>query len=33
VRYFGDVVPAGLAEVEVPVLCLIRPVTLVAAAW
>jgi PPOX class probable F420-dependent enzyme len=33
VRYFGDVVPADLAEVEVPVLCRIRPVHVVASAW
>jgi len=25
VRYFGDVVPAGLSETEIPVLCRIRP--------
>jgi PPOX class probable F420-dependent enzyme len=25
VRYFGDVLPAALAEAEIPVLCLIRP--------
>jgi PPOX class probable F420-dependent enzyme len=25
VRYFGDVVPAGFAETEAPVLCRIRP--------
>jgi PPOX class probable F420-dependent enzyme len=30
VHYFGDVVPADLAEVEVPVLCRIRPVRVVA---
>jgi PPOX class probable F420-dependent enzyme len=33
VTYFGDVVPADLAGVEVPVLCLIRPIHVVAAAW
>jgi len=33
IRYFGDVVPADLATVEVPVLCRIRPVRVVAAAW
>jgi PPOX class probable F420-dependent enzyme len=33
VRYFGDVVPAGLATVEVPVLCRIEPVRVVASAW
>ena len=30
VRYFGDVIPAGFAESEVPVLCLIRPIRVVA---
>jgi hypothetical protein len=25
VRYFGDVIPAGFAETEAPVLCRIRP--------
>ena len=33
VRYFGDVIPAGLAEVEVPVLCRIKPLRVVASAW
>ena len=33
VRYFGDVVPAELAGIEVPVLCRIRPVRVVATAW
>ncbi|HET9944903.1 MAG TPA: TIGR03618 family F420-dependent PPOX class oxidoreductase [Actinomycetes bacterium] len=33
VRYFGDVVPADLAETETPVLCLIRPCRVVASAW
>jgi PPOX class probable F420-dependent enzyme len=33
VRYFGDVVPADLAGAEAPVLCLIRPVRVVAGAW
>ena len=33
VRYFGDVVPAELADVELPVLCRIRPVRVVASAW
>jgi len=33
VRYFGDVVPSDLAAVELPVLCRIRPVRVVAAAW
>jgi PPOX class probable F420-dependent enzyme len=33
VCYFGDVVPAGLAEVEVPVLCRIKPLRVVASAW
>jgi PPOX class probable F420-dependent enzyme len=33
VRYFGDVVPAELATVEVPVLCRIEPVRVVASAW
>jgi len=33
VRYFGDVVPAGLAETEIPVLCRIRPLRVVASAW
>lgn len=33
VRYFGDVVPAGLSEIEVPVLCRIRPIRVVASAW
>lgn len=33
VRYFGEVVPANLAEVEIPVLCLIKPVRVVASAW
>jgi PPOX class probable F420-dependent enzyme len=30
VRYFGDAVPAGFAETEVPVLCRIRPTHVVA---
>jgi PPOX class probable F420-dependent enzyme len=30
VRYFGDVIPAGFAETEVPVLCRIRPIRVVA---
>jgi PPOX class probable F420-dependent enzyme len=30
VRYFGDVVPVGLAETEIPVLCRIRPEHVVA---
>jgi hypothetical protein len=29
-RYFGECVPAGLAETEVPVLCRIRPTYVVA---
>jgi PPOX class probable F420-dependent enzyme len=33
VRYFGDVVPAELAGVEIPVLCRIRPLRIVASAW
>ena len=33
VRYFGDAVPADLAGVEVPVLCLIKPLRVVASAW
>jgi len=33
VHYFGHVVPAKLAVVEEPVLCRIRPVRVVAAAW
>jgi PPOX class probable F420-dependent enzyme len=33
VRYFGDAVPAGLAETEIPVLCRIRPLRVVASAW
>ncbi len=33
VRYFGDAVPAELAEVEVPVLCRIKPLRVVASAW
>jgi PPOX class probable F420-dependent enzyme len=32
IRYFGDVVPADLLAVEVPVLCLIEPVRVVAVA-
>ena len=32
VRYFGGVVPAGLAETEIPVLCRIRPLRVVASA-
>jgi PPOX class probable F420-dependent enzyme len=30
VRYFGDVLPVGIAETEVPVLCRIRPTHVVA---
>ena len=30
IRYFGDCVPAVLAETEIPVLCLIRPTYVVA---
>jgi PPOX class probable F420-dependent enzyme len=30
VRYFGDVIPARFAETEIPVLCRIRPVQVVA---
>ena len=33
VRYFGDVVPAELAEDEIPVLCRIKPLRVVASAW
>jgi PPOX class probable F420-dependent enzyme len=33
VRYFGDVVPAELAAVEVPVLCRVKPIRVVASAW
>jgi PPOX class probable F420-dependent enzyme len=33
VGYFGDVVPAELAGLEVPVLCRIRPVRIVASRW
>jgi PPOX class probable F420-dependent enzyme len=33
VRYFGDVVPAELAAVEIPVLCRIMPIRVVASAW
>jgi PPOX class probable F420-dependent enzyme len=33
VRYFGDAVPAELAEDEVPVLCRIKPLRVVACAW
>jgi PPOX class probable F420-dependent enzyme len=33
VRYFGDVVPAGLAAAETPILCRIRPLHVVAAGW
>jgi PPOX class probable F420-dependent enzyme len=32
-RYFGDAAPAGLAEIEIPVLCRIRPLRVVASAW
>jgi PPOX class probable F420-dependent enzyme len=32
-RYFGDAVPAGWAQVEVPVLCLVRPLRVIASAW
>jgi PPOX class probable F420-dependent enzyme len=30
VRYFGDAIPAGFAETEIPVLCRIRPTRVVA---
>jgi PPOX class probable F420-dependent enzyme len=30
VRYFGDVIPVGFAETEIPVLCRIRPTRVVA---
>jgi PPOX class probable F420-dependent enzyme len=30
VRYFGDVIPLGFAETEIPVLCLIKPTRVVA---
>jgi PPOX class probable F420-dependent enzyme len=30
IRYFGDAIPAGFAETEVPVLCRIRPTHVVA---
>jgi PPOX class probable F420-dependent enzyme len=33
VRYFGDVVPAELAATEIPVLCQISPLRVVASAW
>jgi PPOX class probable F420-dependent enzyme len=33
VHYFGDVIPAELADVEVPVLCRIKPLRVVASAW
>jgi PPOX class probable F420-dependent enzyme len=33
VRYFGDAVAAELADVEVPVLCRIKPLRVVAPAW
>jgi PPOX class probable F420-dependent enzyme len=33
VRYFGDVVPAGLAAVETPVLCRVQPFRVVASGW
>jgi PPOX class probable F420-dependent enzyme len=33
VRYFGDVVPAELADAEIPVLCRIKPVRVIASAW
>ena len=29
VRYFGDVIPTGYAETEIPVLCRIRPTRVV----
>jgi hypothetical protein len=30
IRYFGDAIPAGFAETEMPVLCRIRPTHVVA---
>jgi PPOX class probable F420-dependent enzyme len=33
VRYFGDAVPAALADIEAPVLCRIKPHRVVASAW
>ena len=33
VRYFGDMIPARFAEVEMPVLCMILPTTVVARDW
>jgi PPOX class probable F420-dependent enzyme len=33
VRYFGDMIPAGFAETEVPVLCRIMPTRVVARDW
>jgi PPOX class probable F420-dependent enzyme len=33
VHYFGDAVPADLAEIEIPVLCRIRPLRVVASQW
>jgi PPOX class probable F420-dependent enzyme len=30
IRYFGDCIPAGFAETEIPVLCRIRPTRVVA---
>jgi len=33
VRYFGDVIPAGFASTETPVLCRIRPIDVVARDW
>jgi PPOX class probable F420-dependent enzyme len=30
IRYFGDAIPAGFAEIEIPVLCRIRPTHVVA---
>jgi PPOX class probable F420-dependent enzyme len=33
VRYFGDCVPAVLAETEIPILCRIRPTRVLALDW
>lgn len=33
VRYFGDVIPAGFAATERPILCRIRPTRVVARDW
>jgi PPOX class probable F420-dependent enzyme len=30
IRYFGEVIPAGFAETEIPVLCRIRPTRVIA---